>query len=105
MWSELLRSSLDNAVVKRVLLRVVCPVGGGHAAVWVQQDAEAAHDEQGQGDEEEEDEDKGSLPLSHPGPLIHFVTAPPAFLRQSLTDVGRYWSTGGSCSESQTNQI
>lgn len=53
----------DDAVVKGVLLGVVCPVGRGHAAVGVQQDPEAAHDEQGQEDEEQQHEDEGRLLL------------------------------------------
>lgn len=53
----------DDAVIKRVLLGVVCPVGWGHAAVRVQQDSEAAHDEQRQEDEEQQHEDEGRLLL------------------------------------------
>lgn len=57
------QSSSDDAVIKRVLLSVVCPVGRGHASVGIQQDAEAAHDEQGQEDEEQQHEDEGGLLL------------------------------------------
>lgn len=57
------RSSSDDAIIKRVLLSVVCPVGRGHAAVRVQQDAEAAHYEQRQEDEEQQHEDEGGLLL------------------------------------------
>lgn len=57
------RDSSDDAVIERVLLGVVCPVGRGHAAVGVQQDAEAAHDEQRQEDEEQQHEDKRCLLL------------------------------------------
>lgn len=53
----------DDAVIERVLLGVVCPVGRGHAAVGVQQDAETAHDEQGQEDEEQQHKDEGRLLL------------------------------------------
>lgn len=55
--------SSDDAVIKRVLLGVVGPVGWGHAAVGVQQDAEAAHDQQGQEDEEQQHKDEGGLLL------------------------------------------
>lgn len=48
-----------NPVVKGVLLHVVGPGGGRHAAVRVQQDPETANDEQAQEDEEDEDEDEG----------------------------------------------
>lgn len=51
----------DDAVIERVFLRVVSPVGWGHAAVGVQQDAEAAHYEQGQEDEQQQHEDEGRL--------------------------------------------
>ncbi|KAA8591914.1 hypothetical protein FQN60_017288, partial [Etheostoma spectabile] len=57
------QGSSDDAVIERVLLGVVCPVGRGHAAVGVQQDAEAAHDEQGQEDEEQQHKDEGGLLL------------------------------------------
>lgn len=57
-----MRSS-DDAVIERVLLGVISPVGWGHAAVWVQQDAEAAHDEQGQEDEQQQHKDEGGLLL------------------------------------------
>lgn len=53
--------SSDDAVIERVLLGVVCPVGRGHAAVRVQQDAETTHDEQGQEDEEQQHEDERRL--------------------------------------------
>lgn len=56
-------SSSDDAIIKRVLLGVVCPVGRGHAAVRVQQNAEAAHYEQGQEDEQQQHEDEGGLLL------------------------------------------
>lgn len=55
--------SSHNAVVEGVFLRVVCPVGGGHAAVWVQQDPETPDDEEGQEDEEQQHEDEGRLLL------------------------------------------
>lgn len=48
-----------NPVVEGVLLHVVRPGGGRHAAVRVQKDPEAAHDQQAQEDEEDEDEDEG----------------------------------------------
>lgn len=57
------QGSSDDAVIERVLLGVVRPVGRGHAAVRVQQDAEAAHDEQGQEDEEQQHKDEGGLLL------------------------------------------
>lgn len=50
--------SSDDTVIKGVLLGVVCPVGRGHAAVRVQQDAETAHDEQRQEYEQQQHEDK-----------------------------------------------
>lgn len=53
----------DDAVIECVLLGVVRPVGRRHAAVGVQQDAEAAHDEQRQEDEEQEHEDECRLLL------------------------------------------
>lgn len=55
--------SSHNAVVEGVFLRVVCPVGGGHAAVRVQQDPETPDDEEGQEDEEQQHEDEGRLLL------------------------------------------
>ncbi len=57
------QGSSDDAIIKCVLLGVICPVGWGHAAVGVQQDAETAHDEQGQEDEEQQHEDEGCLLL------------------------------------------
>lgn len=57
------QDSSDDAVIKRVLLSVVCPVGWGHAAVRVQQDAKTAYDEQGQEDEEQQHEDERRLLL------------------------------------------
>lgn len=57
------RGSSDDAVIERVLLGVVCPVGRGHAAVGVQQDAETAHDEQRQEDEEQQHKDERRLLL------------------------------------------
>lgn len=56
-----LASSSGNAVVERVFFHIVCPCGTRHAAVRIQKDSEAAHDQQPQKDEEEEDEDEGSL--------------------------------------------
>lgn len=56
-------SSSGNAVVEGVFFHIVCPCGTRHAAVRIQQDSEAAHDQQPQKDEEEEDEDEGSLLL------------------------------------------
>ncbi len=58
-----LRGFSDDAIIERVLLGVVSPVGRGHAAIRVQQDAEAAHDEQGQEDEEQQHEDERCLLL------------------------------------------
>lgn len=55
--------SSDDAVIERVLLGVVRPVGRRHAAVRIQQDAETAHDEQGQEDEEQQHEDERRLLL------------------------------------------
>lgn len=57
------QGSSHDAVIERVLLGVVCPVGRGHAAVGVQQDAETADDEQGQEDEEQQHEDERRLLL------------------------------------------
>lgn len=48
-----------NAVVEGVFLHVVGPGGRRHAAVRIQQDPEAAHDQEAQEDEEDEEEDKG----------------------------------------------
>lgn len=48
-----------NPVVERVLFHVVGPRGRWHAPVRVQQDPEAADDQQAQEDEEDEDEDEG----------------------------------------------
>lgn len=48
-----------NPVVERVLLHVVRPGGGRHAAVRVQKDPETADNQQAQEDEEDEDEDEG----------------------------------------------
>lgn len=56
-------ASSDYAVVERVFLRVVCPIGRGHTAIRVQQDAETSDDEQGQEDEEQQHEDEGGLLL------------------------------------------
>lgn len=56
-----LASSSGNAVVERVFFHIVCPRGTRHAAVRIQKDSEAAHDQQPQKDEEEQDEDEGSL--------------------------------------------
>lgn len=57
---------LSQCVIKLALLEAVqtiCPCGGGHAAVRVQQDAEAAHDQHAKEDKEEDDEGKGGLLL------------------------------------------
>ena len=48
-----------NPVVEGVLLHVVRPGGGRHAAVRVQKDPETADDQQTQEDEEDEDKDEG----------------------------------------------
>lgn len=48
-----------NPVVEGVLLHVVRPGGGRHAAVRVQEDPEAADDQEAQEDEEDDNEDEG----------------------------------------------
>ncbi len=58
--------SLRQRVIKLALLQAVQtvgPGGGGHAAVGVQQDAEAAHNQHAEDGEEEDDEGKGGLLL------------------------------------------
>lgn len=52
-----------NTVIKGVLLHVVSPGRGGHAAVRVEQDTEAAYDQEAQNEEKDEDKDEGCLRL------------------------------------------
>lgn len=62
---------LSQCVIKLSLLEAIQPVGpcgGGHAAVWVQQDSEAAHNQHAEEDEEEDDEGEcGLLLQGHAG--------------------------------------
>lgn len=57
---------LCQCVIKLALLeaiQTICPRGGGHAAVRVQQDAEAAYNQHAEEDKEEDDKGKGGLLL------------------------------------------
>lgn len=74
MAPQLLPWGSRQGVVKLALLQPVQsirPGGCGHATVGVQEDAEAAHDQDAQEDEEEDDEGKGGLLLQRHAGIGH----------------------------------